>query len=100
MVIQCFLVLFIISTWHDVMDERMDDQVVCEAPAIDNRIFPQQRKLMGSSAQISSGVCRCGLQEQVPEEGSGRFRRVPVCAGVGSGGRFWKVPEGSRRVLV
>ena len=41
-------------------------------------IFPQQRKLMGSSAQISSGVCRCGSQEQVPEESSGRFRRVPV----------------------
>ena len=58
-------------------------------------IFPQQRKLMGSSAQISSGVCRRGSQEQVPEEGSGRFRRVPVCAGVSSGGRFRKVPEGS-----
>ena len=51
-------------------------------------IFPQQRKLMGSSAQISSGVCRRGLQEQVPEEGSGEFRRVPASAGVGSGGRF------------
>ena len=50
---------------------------------------------MGSSAQISSGVCRCGSQEQVPEEGSGRFRRVPVYAGVGSGGRFRKVPESS-----
>ena len=57
--------------------------------------FPQQRKLMGSSAQISSGVCRCGSQEQVPEEGSRRFRRVPVCAGVGSGGKFRKVPAGS-----
>ena len=60
--------------------------------------FPQQRKLMGSSAQISSGVCRCGSQEQVPEEDSGRFRRfrrVPACAGVGSGGGFRKVPEGS-----
>ena len=85
---------------------------------------------MGSSAQISSGVCRCGSQEQVPEERSRRFRRVPVCAGVGSGGegsgvcwcrfrrqvpkvlegsgvcwcRFWRqVPEGSggfRCVLV
>ena len=54
---------------------------------------PQQRKLLGSSAQISSGVCRCGSQEQVPEEGSGRFRRVPAYAGVGSGGRFRKVPE-------
>ena len=52
--------------------------------------FPQQCKLMGSSAQISSGVCRCGSQE-----GSGTFRRVPACAGVGSGGRFQKVPEGS-----
>ena len=52
-------------------------------------LFPQQRKLMGSSAQISSGVCRCRSEEQVPEEGSRRFRRVPVCAGVGSGGRFW-----------
>ena len=55
-------------------------------------IFPQQRKLMGSSAQISSGVCRCGSEEQVPEEGSRRFRRVPVCAGVDSGGRFRRVP--------
>ena len=56
----------------------------------------QQRKLMGSSAQISSGVCRCRSQEQVPEEGSGRFWRVPVCAGVGSGSRFRRqVPEGS-----
>ena len=50
---------------------------------------------MVSSAQISSGVCRCGSQEQVPVEGSRRFRRVPGCAGVGSGGRFGKVPEGS-----
>ena len=50
--------------------------------------FPQQRKLKGSSAQISSGVFRCGSQEQVPEAGSGRFWRVPVCAGFGSGGRF------------
>ena len=57
--------------------------------------LPQQRKLMGSSAQISSGVCRCGSQEQVPEEGSGRFRKVPACAGVGSGGGFRKVPESS-----
>ena len=60
--------------------------------------FPQQCKLMGSSAQISSGVCRCGSQEQVPEEGSGRFRKVPESSGVcyctvGSGGKFRKVPE-------
>ena len=59
------------------------------------KLFPQQRKLMGSSAQISTGVRRCGSQEQVPEEGSGRFRRVPACAGVGSGARFRKVPDGS-----
>ena len=32
----------------------------------------------------------------VPEAGSGEFRRVPVFAGVGSGGRFpQKVPESS-----
>ena len=55
-------------------------------------IFPQQRELMGSSAQISSGVCWCGSLEQVPEEGSGRFRTDPACAGVGSGGGFRKVP--------
>ena len=61
-------------------------------------LFPQQRKLKGSSAQISSGVCRCGSQEQVPEAGSGRFRRVPECAGVGSGGRFREVPESSMLV--
>ena len=36
-----------------------------------------QMKLMGSSAQISSGACRCGSQGQVPE-GSGEFRRVLV----------------------
>ena len=41
-------------------------------------IFPQQRKLTGSSAQVSSGVFRCESQEQVPEAGSGRFRRVTV----------------------
>ena len=35
----------------------------------------------------SSGV----LLAQVPETGSGRFRKVPVCAGVGSGGKFRKV---------
>ena len=46
---------------------------------------------MGSSAQISSGMCRRGSQEQVPEEGPGRLRGVPACAGVG----FWKVPESS-----
>ena len=74
-------------------------------------LIPQQRKLMGSSDQIRSGVCRCGSQEQVPEEGSGRLRRVPACAGVGSGGGFRKVPKrwfrkvlegsgGFRRVLV
>ena len=40
--------------------------------------IPQQRKLMGSSAQISSGVWRCGSEEQVPEEGSRRFRCVLV----------------------
>ena len=55
---------------------------------------------MGSSAQISTGVCWCGSQEQVPEEGSGRFRRVPAYAGVGSGGSFRKVPKGwFRKVL-
>ena len=47
---------------------------------------------MGSSAQISSGVCWCGSLEQVLEEGSGRFRTDPACAGVGSGGGFRKVP--------
>ena len=51
--------------------------------------IPQQRKLVGSSAQISSGVCRCGSQEQVPED-----RKVPEGSGV-----CWRrfrsqVPEG------
>ena len=41
-----------------------------------------QRKLMGSSAQIGSGVCRCGWQAQVPE-GSGRFRKVLEGSGAG-----------------
>ena len=76
----------------DAVARRLSAQVVSLFSFL---FFPQQRKLMGSSAQISSGVCRCGSQEQVPEEGSGRFRRVPACAGVGSGGGFRKVPESS-----
>ena len=67
-------------------------------------IFPQQRKLKGSSAQRSSGVCRCGSQEQVPEAGSGgRFRKVPESSGVGWCRFRRQVPEGSgefRCVLV
>ena len=55
-------------------------------------VFSNSVSLMGSSAQISSGVCRRGSEEQVPEEGSRRFRRVPVCASVGSGGRFRRLP--------
>ena len=40
------------------------------------------------------------VSQQVPEEGSGRFRRVPGCAGVGSGGGFRKAGSGRfRRVL-
>ena len=42
---------------------------------------------------------RSRFRRKVPE-GSGRFRRVPACAGVGSGGRFRKVPKGwFRKVL-
>ena len=37
-------------------------------------------------------MCWCRFQRQVPE--AGRFRRVPVCAGVGSG-KLWRVPESS-----
>ena len=48
--------------------------------------FPQQRELMGSSAQIGSGVCRCRWQVQV-SGGSGSFRRV-----LESSAKFWKVP--------
>ena len=59
-------------------------------------VIPQQRKLMGSSAQIAP-VCagagrRSWFRRKVPE-GSGGFWRVPGCAGVSSGGRFQKVPE-------
>ena len=32
---------------------------------------------------------------KVPEAGSGRFWKVPVCGGVNSGGRFRKVPKDS-----
>ena len=59
-------------------------------------LFPQQRKLVGSSAQISSGVCRRGSPEQVPEAGSRNFWRLPACLGLGAGGRFRtgsEVPE-------
>ena len=66
-------------------------------------LFPQQRSklIMGSSAQIGFGVCRCGWQALVAE-GSGRFRKFQVCAGAkvpqGCGAccrRFRKVPQGS-----
>ena len=40
----------------------------------------------------SSGACWCMLRRQAPE-GSGGFRRVPACAGVGTGVRVRKVPE-------
>ena len=40
----------------------------------------------------SSGTCWCMLRRQAPE-GSGGFRMVPACAGVGTGGRVRKVPE-------
>ena len=65
-------------------------------------VFPKQRELMRSSAQIGSGVCRCGWEAQAPEgsgklqkvadgfEGSARFQEFPV-----QGCRFRKVPEGS-----
>ena len=56
------------------------------------KAYRQEGELTGSSAQISSGVCQCGSQEQVSEEGSGRFWSVPACAGLGSG-KFWRVPE-------
>ena len=49
-------------------------------------MFPQQCKLIVSSAQISSGVCGSRFR---------RFRRVSGCAGAGSGGMFREVPEGS-----
>ena len=55
---------------------------------------------MGSSAQFSSGVRRCGSQAQVPE-GSGGFCKVPVCVLVqvpeAGSGKFRKVLEGSRK---
>ena len=39
------------------------------------------------------------LQIALPDESSAaewaRFRKVPVCAGVGSGGKFRKAPESS-----
>ena len=49
-------------------------------------VFPQQCKLIESSAQISSGVCGSRFR---------RFRMVSGCAGAGSGGMFREVPEGS-----
>ena len=60
-------------------------------------IFPQERKLMGPSAQTGSGVCRCERQARVPE-GSEGFR-----SGAGPGAdcrcRFRKLPvEGFRTV--
>ena len=41
----------------------------------------------------SSGVLGAGVPEGSGAEGSGGFRRVSVCAGVGTGGRVRNVPE-------
>ena len=44
----------------------------------------------------SSGVCWCRLRARgLDVVSGGRFRRVPACAGVGSGGGVWKVPDSS-----
>ena len=47
---------------------------------------------------VCAGVIGSGGKfRKVPEASSGRFRRVPMCAGVGSGGNFRKVPEATSR---
>ena len=51
-------------------------------------IIPQQRKLMGSSAQICSGVCWCRRRS-----GSTRFRKRFRKALVESRARFNEVPD-------
>ena len=43
----------------------------------------------------SSAIEWCWFRRQVREASSGRFRTISVYAGVGSGGRFRKVLEGS-----
>ena len=54
-------------------------------------LFPQQRKLMGSSAKISSGVLRCSFLVRFPKVPS----KVPEGSGLGRWfqskfrGRFW-----------
>ena len=78
---------------------------ICDPWPLVEALVPQQRELMGSSAQISSGVRRCVSQAQVPE-GSARSRRVLVqvlekVPEAGSGGRFPRqVPEGSGRKVL
>ena len=54
-----------------------------------SRIFPQQRKRMGSSAQICSGVCWCRRRV--------RFNEVPEGSGEGSGRLWCRAGPGSTR---
>ena len=58
-------------------------------------VFVPKMVSLLSSAQIGSGVCRCGWQAQVPE-GSNGFRRVPERFGrFPCRARCRLVPEGS-----
>ena len=55
------------------------------------------------SGRFKSGLWFCNLEsnshvfifEHMIVVKHGRFRRVSGCAGAGSGGMFWEVPEGS-----
>ena len=56
-------------------------------------VFPQQRKLMGSSAQNSSGVhwCRCRVSfNEVPEKVTGEGSRKPWCKAKSGSTGFWR----------
>ena len=76
---------YVVSTCSNQGPQKIQDAARWQNGAVGECFVPQQRKLMGSSPHISSG--------EVPE-GSGGSRKVPVCVGAGSGGRFRKVSEG------
>ena len=82
----------VVSTCFNILFQKIHGLVV---------VFPQQRELIGSSAQIGSGVCRTGGRRK-GSEGS-RLEGSGVCRWREGSGRFWcrarcrlqaQVPEG------
>ena len=71
-----------------------DEHIVYSAPNVSTENWKQLKAYVQEWTAESKQVGFGGRFRKVPE-GSKRFRKFPVCAGVGFGGWFRKVPESS-----